>query len=121
MAGAVIRTGGVRAHDLLVRYKGPLHRRPGRKAHGRWHRLDLDDSYVLLVQEAGVGDIPNADDPILSPEILVQTRASHPARAAFRLRPAIHELVAHLRLPLADEGDLDHDGGLPHKLTRCAA
>src|SRR5207245_1100543 len=56
--------------------------------------------------------------PIPTAEILVEARAADLARLAFGLRPAVHEFVAHVRLPLADERDLDHDEGLSRTKAR---
>ena len=56
-----------------------------------------------------MGDLPDPPDPIAVPDLLVQARAANLARSALGLRPAVHELVARLRLPLPHERDLDHN------------
>src|SRR2546422_1330608 len=112
MAQPVVRTRRVRAHDLLVRQHGALDARPGREAAVGRHRLDLDHPRALFVQEARMGDVPHPRDAIPAAQILVQTRPADLARAALGLGPAVDEFVARPRLPLADERDLDHDGGL---------
>src|SRR2546422_2021344 len=112
MAQPVVRTRRVRAHDLLVRQHGALDARPGREAAVGRHRLALDHPRALFVQEARMGDVPHPRDAIPAAQILIQTRPADLARAALGLGPAVDEFVARPRLPLADERDLDHDGGL---------
>src|SRR2546426_4117927 len=112
MAQPVVRTRRVRAHDLLVRQHGALDARPGREAAVGRHRLDLDHPRALFVREARMGDGPPPRDAIPTAQILIQTRPADLARAALGLGPAVDEFVARPRLPLADERDLDHDGGL---------
>src|SRR2546428_13191138 len=111
MAQPVVRTRRVGAHDLLVRQHGPLDARAGREAAVGRHRLDLDHPRAVFVQEAGMGDVPHPRDAIPTAQILIQTRPADLARAALGLGPAVDEFVARPRLPLADERDLDHDGG----------
>src|SRR2546422_3640540 len=111
MAQPVVRTRRVRAHDLLVRQHGALDARPGREAAVGRHRLDLDHPRALFVQEARMGDVPHPRDAIPTAQILIETRPADLARAALGLGPAVDEFVARPRLPLADERDVDHDGG----------
>src|SRR5947209_5356021 len=54
-------------------------------------------------------DVPDPPDPVAVPDVLVQARAANLARSALGLRPAVHEFVARLRLPLPHERDLDHN------------
>ena len=62
--------------------------------------------------------VPDPPDPVAVPDLLVQARAANLARSALGLRPAVHELVACLRLPLPHERDLDHN---KDPLNRCRA
>src|SRR3989475_1644136 len=112
MAQPVVRTRRVGAHDLLVRQHGPLDARPAREAAVGRHRLDFDHPSALFVQEARMGDVPHPRDAIPTAQILIETRPADLARAALGLGPAVDEFLARPRLPLADERDLDHDGGL---------
>src|SRR5439155_735026 len=61
------------------------------------------------VQEAGMEDLPDPLNPVAVPDDLVQARAANLAVSALGLGPAVHELVARLRLPLPHERDLDHN------------
>jgi len=112
MAETEVRTCAVRTHDLLVRKDGPLDSGPAREAAIRRDRFDLDDPGAFFVQEAWMRDVSDPRDPVPTAEILVEARAADLAWLAFGLRPAVDEFVAHVRLPLADERDLDHDEGL---------
>src|SRR3989475_3056587 len=112
MAPPVVRTRRVRAHDLLVRQHGALDARPGGETAVGRHRLDLDHPRAFFVQEARMDDVPHPRNAIPTAQILIQTRPADLARAALGLGPAVDEFVARPRLPLADERDLDHDGGL---------
>jgi len=58
-----------------------------------------------------MGDVPHPRDAIPTAQILIETRPADLARAALGLGPAVDEFVARPRLPLADERNLDHDGG----------
>jgi len=112
MAEAEVWARAVRTHDLLVRQDGSLDSGPRREAAIRRDRFDLDDPGPFFVQEAWMRDVSDPRDPIPTAEILVEARAADLARLTFGLRPAVNEFVAHVRLPLADERDLDHDEGL---------
>ena len=53
-----------------------------------------------------MGDVPDPPDSVAVPDLLVQARAANLAGSALGLGPAVHEFVARLRLPLADQSDL---------------
>jgi len=63
-------------------------------------------------------DVSDAGDSVPAPEVLVEACAANLARRALGLRPAVDEFVARVRLPLADERDLDHDEGLSRPKAR---
>src|SRR5438309_7979656 len=54
-------------------------------------------------------DLPDPLYPVAVADDLVQARAANLAGSALGLRPAVHEFVARLRLPLPHERDLDHN------------
>ncbi len=53
--------------------------------------------------------LPDPLYPVAVADDLVQARAANLAGSALGLRPAVHEFVARLRLPLPHERDLDHN------------
>src|SRR5437899_537189 len=119
VAEAEVRARAVGANDLLVRQDGSLDAHPGREAAVRSDRFDLDHSRSFFVQEAWMRDVSDAGDSVPAPEVLVQACAANLARRALGLRPAVDEFVARVRLPLADERDLDHTRASPGPKARC--